>query len=154
MRRAILLAALLAAVPAAAEPNPLARFPTPTPAQVNGRWNGVDLERRSNCAAEQNNGTRGTYAQFDVTADATTFVIAQSGITGLNCTYSGRNEIVGNRLRVTGTLSCSDGKQGNFETTSIDVNAFSLALQMSIRLTATESCSIDALLSMARLSPQ
>ena len=151
MRRAILLAALLAAVPAAAEPNPLARFPTPTPGQVNGRWNGVDLERRSNCSSDQNNGSRGTYAQFDVTADATTFVIAQSGITGLNCTYTGHNAIVANRLQVSGTLSCSDGKQGTFETTSIDVNAVSLWLRMNIRLTASESCTIDALLSMARL---
>jgi hypothetical protein len=151
MRRAILLAALLAALPAAAEPNALSRFTTLAPGSVNGRWNGVDLERRSNCASEQNNGTRGTYAQYDVTADATTFVIAQSGITGLNCTYSGFIETVDFRPRVTGMLTCSDGKQGNFQTTAIDVDSVSLNIRMSIRLTATESCTVDALLSMARL---
>jgi hypothetical protein len=150
MRRSILLAALLAALPAAAEPNALSRFTTLAPGQVNGRWNGVDLEKRSNCASEQNNGSRGTYAQFDVTADATTFVIAQSGITGLNCTYSGSIETIDHRPRVTGTLSCSDGKRGDFQTTAIDVSPLSLAIQMSIHLTATESCSIDALISMAR----
>jgi hypothetical protein len=151
MGRTILLAALLAALPAAAEPNALSRFATLAPGQVNGRWNGVDLERRSNCAAEQNNGSRGTYAQFDVTADATTFVIAQSGITGLNCTYSGSIDSVDHRPRVTGTLTCSDGKQGNFQTTAIDVGAVSLNIQMTIHLTATESCTVDALVSMARL---
>jgi hypothetical protein len=153
MRRAILFAALLAALPAAAEPNALSRFTTLAPGQVNGRWNGVDLERRSNCASEQNNGSRGTYAQFDVTADATTLAIAQSGITGLNCTYSGFIETVDHRPRVTGTLACSDGKKGNFQTTAIDVGAVSFNIRMSIQLTSTESCTIDALLGLARLPP-
>lgn len=144
-------AACLAAAQAAAEPNPLARFGPPQSTLVNGRWNGVDLERRSNCASEQNNGSRGTYAQFDVSADATgAFAIGQSGITGLDCNYVGRFDPASNRLAVQGTYSCSDGKQGNFQTTSVDVNAVSLVIRMNIQLTGNESCSIDGILGLAR----
>ena len=111
---AVVLAGLLCAPAAMAQRNPLARFAPPAAELVNGRWNGVDLERRSNCAGEQNNGTRGTYAQFDVSTDgAGSFSIAQSGITGLNCSYSGRYETAGGQLAVAGAYSCTDGKQGD-----------------------------------------
>lgn len=151
---AVSIAALVFAPAVLAEPNPLARFAPPPAELVNGRWNGVDLERRSNCAQAQNNGTRGTYAQFDVSADAAGgFSIAQSGITGLNCSYSGRYETVGGRLAVEGTYSCTDGKQGDFRTTAMDARGISLDIQLAIQLRGSESCSIDAILSMARFHP-
>ena len=152
MMRFFLAATLCLAGPALAQVNPLDRFAPTDESQVNGRWNGVDLERRSNCTHAQNNGTRGTYAQFDVSADpGGSFVIAQLGITGLDCNYIGRSRVNGGRLTVQGTYSCTDGKQGDFRATRIDANDISLTIQMDIRLTGSESCSVEALLSMARL---
>jgi hypothetical protein len=150
---ALIVASLLAPA-AAAERNPLARFAPPPAELVNGRWNGVDLERRSNCASAQNNGTRGTYAQFDVAADPNGgLTIAQTGITGLNCSYFGRYETVAGSLVAQGTYSCTDGKQGDFRTTAIDASGISLDIQLSIQLRGSESCAIDGILSMARFNP-
>lgn len=149
-----MLAALVPVAAAAAERNPLARFAPPPAELVNGRWNGVDLERRSNCASAQNNGTRGTYAQFDVdAAPGGGFTIAQSGITGLNCSYSGRYETLGGRLDIRGTYACTDGKEGDFHTTAIDADGTLLHVQLAIQLRGSESCAIDAILSMARFQP-
>ena len=153
MTRAMLAAllAVLAPTCAAAAPNPLGRFAPPGADNVNGRWNGVDLERRGGCTRPENNGSRGTYAQFDVALDADgNFSIGQAGITGLACSYVGRFEAAGGRVRVVGTYSWSDGKQGDFQTTRVDVSAVALTLGMSIRLTGAETCAIDAILSMAR----
>ncbi|HYC37006.1 MAG TPA: hypothetical protein VEC19_11320 [Usitatibacter sp.] len=153
--RSLALASMfLAALHPAARANPFARFAPPAAELVNGRWNGVNLERRSRCANAQNEGTRGTYAQFDVTTDAAgNFTIDQSGITGLNCAYVGRYVTSGERIGASGTYSCTDGKRGDFEARAIDVNGISLDIQMSIQLTGTESCRIEAILGMARLAP-
>ena len=137
-----------------AQSNPFARFPPAPQDLVNGRWNGIDLERRSNCANPQNDGSRGTYAQFDISADpAGNFLIAQSGITGLNCSYFGRYQADGGLPTLRGTYNCTDGKQGEFETRAIEVTGITFVLQMSIRLTGSETCNIDAILSMARFAP-
>jgi hypothetical protein len=139
------------ATAALAQPHPLARVPQPPDTLVNGRWNGVDLERRSACMRPENEGTRGTYAQFDISTDATgAFAIGQSGITGLNCNYVGRYQVVANRLSAEGTYSCTDGKQGAFRTTSVVVRPTALEIRMAIQLTGTETCAIDAILGMAR----
>src|SRR5687767_6630071 len=101
-----MLALVLVCTAAAAQQNPLARPGAPSPAAVNGRWNGVNLERRSGCTTPQNDGNRGTYAQFDVTTDASgNLSIQQSGITGLNCTYVARYQASGSRLALQGTYS-------------------------------------------------
>ena len=151
---ALATTSLCACVPLMAQTNPLARFAQASSALANGRWNGVDLERRRNCTNAVNEGTRGTYAQFDVFTDAGgTFGITQSGITGLNCTYSGRYTLTDGRLGIQGSYSCSDGKTGNFQSTAVDVNGVSLDIQMGIQLTGTETCTIDAILSMARFNP-
>lgn len=147
-------ALLTTAMPAFAQSNPLARFAPSAVSLANGRWNGVDLEKRRNCVNAQNEGTRGTYAQFDVVTDASgTFAITQSGITGLNCIYSGRYSTTQANLGIQGNYSCSDGKQGTFASTAIDVNGISLNIQLGIQLTGSESCTIDAILSMARFYP-
>ena len=151
MRRISLALLCFAAACAVAAPNPVARAAPPTEESVNGRWNGVDLERRSSCSHPENNGSRGTYAQFDVSLDANGFFsVVQAGITGLNCTYTGRFETVDGRARVQGNYSCTDGKQGTFQTTRIDTTAVTLTIRMSIQLSGSESCAIDGILSMAR----
>ena len=152
--RAACAAALLAlcAVPSMAQTNPFARdFPPAVPA-IDGRWNGVNLENRSNCASGQNNGNRGTYAQFDVSTFSNgEMVIVQSGITGLNCEYRGHTTAVGAGRTFAGTYSCTDGKQGSFTSGLIEATANRLYLRLATQLTGSESCSIDAILGMARL---
>src|SRR5688572_15799013 len=131
----------LAASLAWAQENPLARSPSSPVASLNGRWNGVNLERRSACTSPQNEGTRGTYAQFDVVADASgNLVITQSGITGLNCTYAGRYEANGRALSVQGNYSCTDGKQGAFASGYAEVHALSFDLRLAIKLSGNETC--------------
>lgn len=144
----------LAAALASAQTNPLARFPPPAIALTDGRWNGVVLERRTGCVNPQSNGTRGTYAQFDVSSDAAgAFGITQSGVTGLDCNYIGRYQVVDRRLGVQGNMTCNDGKQGTFQTTAIDVNGISLDIQFRMQLTGAETCSIEGLLGLSRLNP-
>jgi hypothetical protein len=152
------LAPLLLAAPfplaAWAQDNPLARYPQPPQALVNGIWNGIDLERRSGCANAPNNGSHGTYAQYNVSTNgAGDFSIMQSGITGLNCTYSGKYTVMEGLLGVQGNYSCTDGKQGTFRTRRVDVNGMVLTAQMDIQLSGSETCTIDGLLSMARFYP-
>ena len=148
-------AALACAAPfAAAQTHPFARPQPATGASINGRWNGVNLELRSNCSNAQNNGNRGTYAQFDVATNAQgSFAITQSGVTGLGCeykgTYSRPDEVAG----FEGTYSCTDGKQGTFHSDSVLVRPTLLEIRFSTRLTGSESCDIQALLSMARFPP-
>ena len=150
MGKPLCVALLLACSAAGAEDNPLAR--TPSALALNGRWNGVDLERRTACTQPQNEGNRGTYAQFDIVADAGGgLVITQSGITGLNCTYTLRYTRENATLAVTGTYGCSDGKQGNISGGDLRMHGRSFDLRMAIRLTAAETCQVDALLSMARM---
>jgi hypothetical protein len=155
LHRTAALVAALAAVLAHAQDNPLARA-APVPAQlVNGRWNGVDLERRTHCSQPQNEGSRGTYAQFDLSTDLTgAFTIIQTGITGLNCTYGGHYTTAQDgSMAVTGTYSCTDGKQGTFTTRRIEATGITLTIQMGIQLAVTETCSIDGILSLARFNP-
>jgi hypothetical protein len=142
------------ALAAQADEHPFARYPPPPSELMNGVWNGVDLERRSGCANTQNDGTRGTYAQFTVSTDASgLFSVSQAGITGLTCTYGGRYAVTDGAMGIDGTYSCSDGKQGNFHVAKVDVNGTSLTLQMHVQLTGTETCSIDAILGMSRFFP-
>src|SRR5215510_5644678 len=121
------LAFALACTAASAQQNPLAAPTAPTPAQLNGRWKGVNLELRSGCINAQNNGNRGTYAQFDVAADSSGgYTILESGITGLTCTYSGRYQVVGYQMLLQGSYSCSDGKTGSIASGDVTVHPPSL----------------------------
>jgi hypothetical protein len=114
----------------------------------------VNLELRSNCRTPENNGSRGTYAQFDVSTDAQgNFLVTQSGITGLNCSYTGRYQVAGGRLAWQGSYNCTDGKRGDFQSTAIEVHALSLDIRLATQLTSSEACTIDAVLSMARFPP-
>jgi hypothetical protein len=150
MGKGSFIALLAASTLAAAQDNPLARAPSAL--ALNGRWNGVDLERRTACTQPQNEGNRGTYGQFDIVADAGGgLVITQSGITGLNCTYTLRYAREATTLAVNGSYSCTDGKRGDIASGEVRQHGSSFDLRMAIRLTAAETCQVDALLSMARL---
>ncbi len=156
MRTAQLLALVLALAPAAAaaQANPFPRESAPLASLFAGRWNGVNLERRSNCAVAQNNGSRGTYAQFDINTAATgEYVMVQTGVTGLNCEYRGRYETVANQLVLEGNYGCSDGKQGTYRSTGILLTANLLHIRFVTQLTGSEACTIEAILSMARHEP-
>jgi hypothetical protein len=120
---------------------------------LSGAWNGANLERRSNCASTQNNGTRGTYAQWNVTVDSVgkTLKVVETTITGLACTYMGFYRIAGNRYEwYDGTLECSDGKQGTFHSTDIMVANTAFSIRLATRLSGAETCDVDAVLGGSR----
>ena len=144
-------ALLVLCASAAAQENPIARAAPPSALAMNGRWNGVNLERRTACTASQNEGNRGTYSQFDVVADLVgNLSITQSGITGLSCTYTARYQPLGRAFSLQGSYACSDGKQGTFASGHAELHPLSLDMRLAIRLTAGETCTIDSILSMAR----
>ncbi len=115
-----------------------------------GRWNGANLEVRSNCANAQNNGPHGTYAQYEIGTDGGLLTISETGVTGLTCTWNGTYSQDGTQRKATGTYSCSDGKQGNFTTTGFLVTPTEMQIRMAIKLTGSESCDIDAIVGGSR----
>jgi hypothetical protein len=120
---------------------------------LSGTWNGANLERRSNCTSSQNNGTRGTYAQWNVTVDSIgkTLKVVETTITGLACTYMGFYRIAGNRYEwFDGTLECSDGKQGTFHSTDVMVAKSAFSIRLATKLSGAETCEVDAILGGSR----
>lgn len=120
---------------------------------MGGTWNGANLERRSNCTSAQNNGTRGTYAQWNVTVDpvSNALRIVEAGITGLSCTYTGVHRLAGNAHQVTdGNYACTDGKRGTFTSTDILVADTALSIRLAIKLSGSETCDIDAIIGGSR----
>lgn len=111
-----------------------------------GRWNGANLENRSNCAAAQNDGSRGTYAQYDVSIDQGFIGIVETGVTGLSCTYFGPYRQDGVTRQASGTYTCSDGKRGDFTSKGFLVTPNEMSIRLDIKLNGTESCAIDAIL--------
>lgn len=151
-------ACIAAAAPRAlAQDNPLARgaWGAISAAPIQGVWNGTDLERRTACASAQNNGSRGTYAEFDLSTDprAHTLAIDEKGITGLTCAYGGTYSGAGETLAWSGSYSCSDGKQGTFTSRSILVTPNALSIRLQVQLVATETCAIDKVIGAGRLYP-
>jgi hypothetical protein len=113
---------------------------------IGGRWNGADLETRRGCNAPQNDGNHGTYAQFDINASDTGFLIQQSGITGLNCTYTGTFTPGAAPRTGAGSYSCTDGKRGDFTASDFRATQNEFSIKLAITLTGSERCSIDAIL--------
>jgi hypothetical protein len=133
--------------------NPLARHADSDPANIiPGAWNGADLEKRTNCTASQNDGTRGTYAEYDVSFDRTASILGidEIGITGLRCTYSGTYGPDRFRPTWNGFYSCTDGKTGNFQATSVLATPNAMSIRLSIKLTGSETCDVDAILGGSR----
>ncbi len=150
-----LLAVLVtAAIPASAqeEPNPIARNPNTLPGNLlAGDWNGANLENRSNCAASQNNGKHGTYAEYLVSLDRTslTMGIIETAFTVFICTYVGKYSDMPTP-QWTGNYGCSDGKTGSFAMTQLIASANSMYLRLAIKLTGVEICDVDAILGGSR----
>ena len=115
-----------------------------------GRWNGANLEKRRNCTAAQNNGSHGTYAQYDVSIDQGYIGIEETGVTGLRCTYFGPYKQDGIERQASGTYSCSDGKRGDWESRGFLVTANEMSIRLDIKLNGSESCAIDAILGGSR----
>lgn len=115
-----------------------------------GRWNGANIERRSNCSSPQNNGQHGTYGQFDIANDAGVFTIFETAVTGLTCTYNGTYKQDGTQRSASGVYFCSDGKQGSFAATGFLLTPTEMQIRMDIKLTGSESCTIDAILGGSR----
>ena len=118
-----------------------------------GTWNGANLEQRTNCSSSQNNGARGTYAQWDITRNLTdnTLRIRETAITGLVCTYRGGYRVNGVTPEwFDGSYSCSDGKTGTFQSTEFMVTARAFSIRLATQLTGNESCTIDAILGGSR----
>jgi hypothetical protein len=149
------ICATLTHISAMAQQNPLERHASPeTIGLIIGRWNGANLERRSNCSAAQNNGTRGTYAEFVIVENSVgDFGITQTAITGLTCDYVGKARIDGTNRSATGTYSCSDGKRGDFQTKGMLVTENAVSIRMDIQLNTTETCTIDAIIGGSRFYP-
>ena len=122
----------------------------PTPSYLGGRWNGANLERRSGCTQPQNEGTRGTYAQYDITLGSESIHVQQTGITGLTCSYAGTLSTPAALKTATGGYSCSDGKRGTWRLTDYLARPTEMQLRLEIKLDTTESCSIDAILGGSR----
>ena len=123
--------------------------PAPVIPGLAGQWQGAIVETRSNCTQTQNNGGRATYGQYDIGMVGTTtgpISIMLSGVTGLQCTYSGNFTTNGSRLIANGVLNCSDGKRGAWQSTNIIINAKSMSLELAVQLEATETCSVAAIL--------
>ena len=151
------LCALLAATapPLFAEDgqNPAARRAEADPRNLlPGHWNGANLERRTNCAAPQNNGDRGTYADYNVSFDRTASLmgIDETAITGLNCTYLGT--YVDDRFRPqwNGSYTCSDGKAGTFQSQMLFSTPSAMSIRLTIKLSGKETCDVDAILGGSR----
>ena len=155
--RGAIAAAVLAALPALAQEvqNPLARRAAQSPFDLaEGTWNGANLENRSNCSNPGRNGFHGTYGEFVVGFDRVAHVMSinETTITSppLTCTYIG--PYTDDRLRPqwTGTVSCSDGKNGNFTMTQLLATPNAMNVRVSFRMTGGETCDVDAILGGSR----
>ena len=133
--------------------NPAARHADADPRNLaEGHWNGANLERRTNCTSAQNNGDRGTYADYNVTFDrvAGLMGIDEVAITGLRCTYLGNYIDDRYRPQWNGSYTCSDGKTGTFLSQTLFASPNAMSIRLAIKLTGIESCTIDSILGGSR----
>ena len=127
--------------------------PAPVVPGLAGSWQGAIIETRSNCTQAQNNGGRATYGQYDINTNGGqtgAIAITLSGVTGLQCNYTGNYFTNGARLMANGTQSCSDGRRGAWQSTNMLVTAKSMSLEFAVQLDTTETCTIAAILGGSR----
>ena len=152
-RKCLALLIALTAPLAAAQDNPTARRGIANFTMLNGFWYGANLENRSNCVTSGVNGIHGTYAQYLVNWNATSnyLTIQENTVTNLSCSWSG-NASDNDRLKPTwsGTFSCSDGKQGNFTSTSFLITPNEMQIRLQLKWTNSEGCDADAILGGSR----
>jgi len=157
MHRKCLALVLAAAIPAAAlaQKNPTERRTAANAASLNGTWNGANLENRSNCLTAGVNGIHGTYAQylFSASASATgggTLHIHETTESNLTCDFDGGYTDDRFQPAWTGSLVCSDGKQGTFESRGFLITPTEMQVRLQIKFTNSENCDADAILGGSR----
>jgi len=153
--KCLAILALAAGLPAAAQDNPAARRTAAGILSLNGFWNGANLENRSNCATAGVNGIHGTYAQylFSASASATgggTLHIHETTESNLTCDFDGGYTDGRFQPAWTGSLVCSDGKQGTFESRGFLITPTEMQVRLQIKFTNSEHCDADAILGGSR----
>ena len=150
-RRVALALVLAMHAAAVAQSNPAQRPRHDAEAFGGGHWNGAHLEQRSQCTNAQNNGFHGTYSDwlFRIDTAQRTITLDEIAVNGLICNYFGAYRDDGG-LSWSGGLSCLDNRAGSFEAQGLFVHGNVFEIRMRIKLSGTESCSIDAILSGAR----
>jgi hypothetical protein len=143
---------LVAALPAAAQQNPLARRGVQDLVSLGGYWNGANLENRSNCATPGVNGIHGTYAQyfFSVNPSSSTMQIHESTVTNLTCDYDGAYADDRFQPSWNGTFSCSDGKRGTFQARSFLISPTEMQVRLQLKFQNSEGCDADSILGGSR----
>jgi hypothetical protein len=151
VRSALAVVLAVGGLAAHAQVNPAAR-PARDVTALAGAWNGSHLEQRSACRNVQNSGFHGTYSEYSMYVDPVghSLVITEAGVTGLTCTWSGQYRDDASQASVSGTVSCSDGRTGDFQTQGFYVMATLMSIRLNVQLTGSESCVIDAILAGAR----
>ena len=153
--RCLAIAAIAVALPAGGEDNPAARRNAASLASLVGYWNGANLENRSNCATAGVNGIHGTYAEylFSVSPSATgggNLHIHESTVTNLTCDYDGAYADDRFQPAWSGSLVCSDGKQGTFQSRGFLITATEMQVRLQVKLTNSEGCDVDSILGGSR----
>jgi hypothetical protein len=150
--RKCLALVVLAALPAAAQQNPLARRGVQDLASLGGYWNGANLENRSNCATAGVNGIHGTYAQyfFSVNPSSSTMQVHETTVTNLTCDYDGA--YADDRFQPTwdGSFTCTDGKRGTFQARSFLITPTEMQVRLQVKLQNSEGCDVDSILGGSR----
>jgi hypothetical protein len=144
----------LAAAPGALaqDPNPVARRSAADLVSLRGYWNGANLENRSNCVTAGVNGQHGTYGQyyFTVTPPDSSMTVHEETLSNLTCDYSGIYTDDPFRPKWVGSFSCSDGKRGDFHSTSFLLTPTEMQVRLQMKLTSSEGCDIDSILGGSR----
>jgi hypothetical protein len=151
-RKCLALALIAAALPAAAQDNPLLRRVPADLTMLRGYWNGANLENRSNCATAGVNGQHGTYAQyfFTVTPSDNSMSVHETTVTNLTCDYAGITSGDGPQPSWTGTFTCSDGKRGTFQSKSYLITPNEMQVRLQLKFENSEGCDADAILGASR----
>ena len=152
-RKCLALLVLAAALPAAAQDNPLLRRTPADLTMLRGYWNGANLESRSNCATAGVNGQHGTYAQYYFTvfpAPESSMTLHESTVTNLICDYAGPTSGDGAQPSWSGTFTCSDGKRGTFQSKSYLITPTEMQVRLQLKFQNSEGCDADAILGGSR----
>ena len=117
---------------------------------LTGTWYGTDLERRSGCTKPENDGNHGTSARFEITFGGSSWHIVQTSINTppTNCDYAGTYDP--NTLVLSGNFTCTDGKTGTLTSNDLMVTPREMSIQATLKLTGSESCTIDATIGGSR----
>jgi hypothetical protein len=154
-RKCLAVLAIAAALPVAAQDNPLARRGAASLISLDGYWNGANLENRSNCMTAGVNGIHGTYAQylFSVSPSATgggTLHIHETTESNLTCDYDGGYTDDRFMPSWSGTLVCSDAKQATFQSNGFLITPTEMQVRLQMKFTSSERCDVDSILGGSR----